>query len=757
MDLSKVKEQVSDDYFMNSGDKIRFFFEPGAIDKTGQLTVDKTRSVNKIGHALHCLNPVFKKVTFSDKVKKVVQTIGLDDPVVCQSMYIFKASDDSGFAEDVEFFLNEHDSDDCEECTTAQLDNDITEAEIWRALRKLKSGKASGPDVLSAWWACGSDASPGLVVSLHQSSVTPHQDSSSLYTSPQRLVGLWLALEDATVENGCLWFVPGSHKEGLCGSHRMVHKASPPQPGESSTEFVGTEVQHDQSRYIAGPVKKGTLVVIHGEVVHKSEPNHSERSREIYTFHVYDHAKAVYDDRNWLQPGIPHGPSQCRFWLQHRESVLTGRQMAQSTLDQTRPDQTRPDPPLSTSSDKMSTLMKLKEARKAVDKKAATTELHISTRRDTIVNVAKEESDKLLKALEKLHRSWDKDIREAIKQQEKRKQELTRRHKKVKDTLNHGSNKEIIKLAKDLMGRPCERLTPIALHRPVLHRFFNADSLERPLRDYLGRVKDMATDMETDVRVTKHFDWNPGENFEVFSLCHIDYDEPFVWVSFGKCGNGEYETAFKRFSERGGKIVDKNAIKSDGKLLSTKRFAKGRSIIPQAAQGVFHTYCKSPTASNFCLNNSLSGKATIFNVVANSGQFTPNIQFKIQVGPHRAFDVDDTEGYFVVVEEAVEHTYWRNVRLYRRPAERAVSTYRPPMLRYQPSDVCFYTLGEQKVLLVTDEFNDAIHVVTLQDNTLQFQRYLRVCPSLHHPTAITVDIHNRLWVGSWKGKVLVME
>ncbi|KAL8577476.1 hypothetical protein ACOMHN_021928 [Nucella lapillus] len=57
-----------------------------------------------------------------------------------------EASDDSGFAEDVEFFLNVHDSDDCEECTTAQLDNDITEAEIWRALQKLKSGKASGPD-----------------------------------------------------------------------------------------------------------------------------------------------------------------------------------------------------------------------------------------------------------------------------------------------------------------------------------------------------------------------------------------------------------------------------------------------------------------------------------------------------------------------------------------------------------------------------------------------------------------------------------
>ena len=43
----------------------------------------------------------------------------------------------------------------------------------------------------------------------------------------------------------------------------------------------------------------GTLVLIHGEVVHKSEHNYSDKSREIYTFHMYDHAQASYDDKNW--------------------------------------------------------------------------------------------------------------------------------------------------------------------------------------------------------------------------------------------------------------------------------------------------------------------------------------------------------------------------------------------------------------------------------------------------------------------------
>lgn len=40
----------------------------------------------------------------------------------------------------------------------------------------------------------------------------PHQDSTFLYTEPLSATGFWFALEDCTNENGCLWFVPGSHK-----------------------------------------------------------------------------------------------------------------------------------------------------------------------------------------------------------------------------------------------------------------------------------------------------------------------------------------------------------------------------------------------------------------------------------------------------------------------------------------------------------------------------------------------------------------
>jgi len=42
-------------------------------------------------------------------------------------------------------------------------------------------------------------------------SVVPHQDGSYLFNNPLKIMGIWIALEDATLENGCLSFIPGSH------------------------------------------------------------------------------------------------------------------------------------------------------------------------------------------------------------------------------------------------------------------------------------------------------------------------------------------------------------------------------------------------------------------------------------------------------------------------------------------------------------------------------------------------------------------
>ena len=68
-----------DRYFLESGGTIRFFFEEEAPDQ-----------LNKIGHALHDLDPVFARVSRQPAFAAVAREIGLAEPLLLQSMYIFK-------------------------------------------------------------------------------------------------------------------------------------------------------------------------------------------------------------------------------------------------------------------------------------------------------------------------------------------------------------------------------------------------------------------------------------------------------------------------------------------------------------------------------------------------------------------------------------------------------------------------------------------------------------------------------------------
>ena len=82
--------RTSDDYFLESGDKIRFFFEENAFLADGGLRQTKERSINKIGHALHDLDPVFDSFSRTAELKQLVSDLGIVDPLLLQSMYIFK-------------------------------------------------------------------------------------------------------------------------------------------------------------------------------------------------------------------------------------------------------------------------------------------------------------------------------------------------------------------------------------------------------------------------------------------------------------------------------------------------------------------------------------------------------------------------------------------------------------------------------------------------------------------------------------------
>lgn len=218
--------QSKEKYFLDSSHKISFFYEEGSVDTNGKLTVDEEYlGLNKIGHALHFLNPIFKKYTFDERIKNICRKLNLIDPKICQSMFIFKNPRIGG-------------------------------------------------------------------------EVAPHQDASYLYTSPQNLYGIWIALEDATIENGCLWFQKGSHKGPLF--RRFIK--NPDKTSGTLTIYTGENLNFKETDFAPVAVKKGTCVVIHGKVLHFSKPNTSQLSRNIYTFHIYEGHNTTFSEENWTQP-----------------------------------------------------------------------------------------------------------------------------------------------------------------------------------------------------------------------------------------------------------------------------------------------------------------------------------------------------------------------------------------------------------------------------------------------------------------------
>ena len=77
-------------YFEESANSIGVFFEAGAHDAQGQLKVPLSQAVNKLGHAMHDIDPVFNAFSRTPDLAQVASSLGLTDPLLVQSMYIFK-------------------------------------------------------------------------------------------------------------------------------------------------------------------------------------------------------------------------------------------------------------------------------------------------------------------------------------------------------------------------------------------------------------------------------------------------------------------------------------------------------------------------------------------------------------------------------------------------------------------------------------------------------------------------------------------
>ena len=207
-------------YFLDSGDKIHFFFEEGAINQDGELIKDKSVSINKIGHALHDLDPVFASFSRTDHIAGLVRDIGIANPLLLQSMVICKQPFIGG-------------------------------------------------------------------------EVNCHQDSTYIYVEGQPVLGLWFALEDATLENGCLWAIPGGH-------HMPLKARSLRDSNDHVSVVVYDDTPWPLEKMVPLEVTRGSVILLHGLLPHMSKENVSAKSRHAYTLHIIsgDHE---YSHDNWLR------------------------------------------------------------------------------------------------------------------------------------------------------------------------------------------------------------------------------------------------------------------------------------------------------------------------------------------------------------------------------------------------------------------------------------------------------------------------
>jgi len=218
------QERVSNNEFLASGSSVWCFFEEEAFDEEGHPRTSKELSINKIGHAMHDLEPTFERFSYTADLARVAADIGLVDALALQSMYIFK--------------------------------------------QPLIGGEV----------AC-------------------HQDATFLYTDPMTVTGFWFAIEDATLENGCLWAKPGGHRTTL---RKLFKRAGATDDDGTIFEELDPAPLPSPSELTPLEVPAGTMVILHGLLPHWSDINRSPKSRHAYSLHCIS-ATADYPEWNWLR------------------------------------------------------------------------------------------------------------------------------------------------------------------------------------------------------------------------------------------------------------------------------------------------------------------------------------------------------------------------------------------------------------------------------------------------------------------------
>jgi phytanoyl-CoA hydroxylase len=135
-----------------------------------------------------------------------------------------------------------------------------------------------------------------------------HQDESHIPTRDRSLTAVWLALDDATVDNGCLWVIPGSHRRGVLYPTRE----------RADTRFDGTPeaygFPHDAEEAVPVELPAGAALIFDGYLLHGSLPNRSARLRRALVNH--------YMSAESLLPWFPPRDGEPMGTLDHRDILL---------------------------------------------------------------------------------------------------------------------------------------------------------------------------------------------------------------------------------------------------------------------------------------------------------------------------------------------------------------------------------------------------------------------------------------------------
>ena len=189
------RDSGRDDYFFNSAENIHCFLEEDALDESGNLLKPARLAINKIGHAMHDLDPVFKSFCQLPIFGQFLRDIGYQNPLLWQTMYIFKQPHIGG-------------------------------------------------------------------------EVRWHQDGSYLISDPASVMGIWIAIEDANRDNGCLWVQPGGHRSKLREIYQVDwEKRVGILSGQDETPWPITD------EAIPVEVPAGAIVFFNGYLLHRSLPN----------------------------------------------------------------------------------------------------------------------------------------------------------------------------------------------------------------------------------------------------------------------------------------------------------------------------------------------------------------------------------------------------------------------------------------------------------------------------------------------------